>query len=256
MRLKYSLNSVYLISHPGIDMYNIYYSTMRKLVFLVTMLFIYVEGIWSQMYTLESKWVDCGNNVQLNDPYYSSGVTFQWSGGSKNGKANGFGIATKYKDGSFESKFEGTYKNGIREGKGKFTHMDGSVKTGTFVDGQLVGHGTLTTEDGHTYEGEFINYRMHGKGVLRLANGAVFEGVMANDAPYTGKFTNYDGSITYIQSGEPVERLQDTKSDYSPKIGKRITEYFDKDWNMKKDSMNRRISSTKSPYQNFRLILP
>lgn len=194
------------------------------------MLFIYVEGIWSQMYTLESKWVDCGNNVQLNDPYYSSGVTFQWSGGSKNGKANGFGIATKYKDGSFESKFEGTYKNGIREGKGKFTHMDGSVKTGTFVDGQLVGHGTLTTEDGHTYEGEFINYRMHGKGVLRLANGAVFEGVMANDAPYTGKFTNYDGSITYIQGGEPVERLQDTKSDYSPKIGKRITEYFDKDW--------------------------
>lgn len=45
----------------------------------------------------------------------------------KNGKANGNGIAIKYKNGKFESKYEGAYKNGIREGKGTFTHADGSV---------------------------------------------------------------------------------------------------------------------------------
>ena len=62
----------------------------------------------AQTYTLEDKWVDCGNNTQLLDPYYSPGVTFTWTGSSKGGKANGQGIATKYVNGKFESKYEGT----------------------------------------------------------------------------------------------------------------------------------------------------
>ena len=28
----------------------------------------------AQTYTLEEKWVDCGNNIQLLDPYYTPGV--------------------------------------------------------------------------------------------------------------------------------------------------------------------------------------
>ncbi|MBR2017134.1 MAG: hypothetical protein IKA00_07570 [Prevotella sp.] len=67
----------------------------------------------AQTYTLDEKWVNCGDNVQLLDPYYSSGVSFQWSGSSKNGKADGYGVATKYQNGKFESKYEGTYKKGI-----------------------------------------------------------------------------------------------------------------------------------------------
>lgn len=72
----------------------------------------------AQTYTLEDKWVDCGDNVQLLDPYYHPGVTFTWSGPNRDGKANGQGVATKYVNGKFESKYEGTYRNGIREGKG------------------------------------------------------------------------------------------------------------------------------------------
>ena len=204
---------------------------MKKILFLLAMIFISWGNVCSQTYTLESQWVECGDNVQLQDPYYSPGVSFQWTGGSKNGKADGYGIATKYMNGGFESKYEGMYKNGIREGKGKFTHADGSVKEGTFINGQLMGHGTMTTEDGHAYEGDFVNYRMHGEGVLRFANGAVFEGFLADDAPYTGKFTNYDGDVVYLEKGVPVEQLQEKESKYSPKIGQRVTEYFDEDWN-------------------------
>lgn len=201
-----------------------------KLLLLLAVLILCKVSL-AQTFTLESKWVSCGNNTLLLDPYYSSGVSFQWTGSSKNGKADGYGVATKYNNGKFESKYEGTYKNGIREGKGKFTHVDGSVKTGTFIDGQLFGRGTMTTEDGHSYEGEFVNYRMHGNGVFRYANGASFVGVMANDAPYTGKFTDYNSAVTFIQKGEPIEHLSETKSHYHPKIGKRITEYFDENWN-------------------------
>lgn len=135
----------------------------------LTLILILTSILWgkAQTYTLEDKWVDCGNNAQLLDPYYSSGVTFTWSGSTKGGKANGQGVATKYVNGKFESKYEGMYRNGIREGKGTFTHMDGSVKTGIFINGQLMGKGTASDGNGNSYEGDFLNYRMHGNGILR-----------------------------------------------------------------------------------------
>ena len=200
---------------------------------LTTLILILVSFLCgnAQTYTLEDRWVDCGNNTQLLDPYYSPGVTFTWTGSSKGGKANGQGVATKYVNGKFESKYEGTYRNGIREGKGTFTHMDGSVKTGTFVNGQLTGKGTVNDENGNSYEGDFINYRMHGNGTLRWGNGSIFVGNMVNDAPYTGKYTSYTGDVTYIQKGEPVEHITESKSGYSPKIGQQVREYFDEKWN-------------------------
>ena len=199
---------------------------------LITLIFIFSILVGkAETYTLEDKWVDCGNGVQLLDPYYSPGVTFTWTGPSKSGKANGQGVATKFKNGKFESKYEGTYKDGIREGKGVFSHKDGSVKTGTFLNGQLMGKGTLKDEDGNTYEGEFINYRMHGNGTLTLGNGTTFVGYMVDDSPYTGKITFYDGNVAYLQKGQFVEKINESKSGYSPKIGKQVREYFDENWN-------------------------
>ena len=186
--------------------------------------------LWAQAYTLQDKWVPCGNGTELLDPYYSNGVTFEWSGSSRNGKAHGQGVATKYLNGKLHSRYEGTYKNGIREGKGTFSLADGSVKKGTFVNGQLVGHGSQSDENGNTYEGEFLNYCWHGNGKLRHANGSTFEGFFVSDAPYTGKWTMYTGDILYMQKGSLVEKIQETHSSYSPKLNKRVTEYFDETW--------------------------
>ena len=204
---------------------------MKRISVFILLFFVLLFNIQAQTYTLYEKWVDCGNGCQLLDPYYSDGVTFTWDGSVKNGKAHGYGVATKFKNGQFESKYEGIYKNGIREGKGQFTHADGSIKTGHFVNGQLVGQGKMTTEDGHTYDGCFVNYRMHGQGTIKYANGASFVGFVADNAPHTGTFTNYDGTITYLQQGNPVEKITSVASKYLPKIGQRVTEYFDKDWN-------------------------
>ena len=201
-----------------------------RLLTLFLFLTLFING-FSQTYTLEDKWVNCGINAELLDPYYSPGVTFTWTGPVKNGKANGQGVATKYVNEKFESKYEGTYKNGIREGKGTFTHKDGSVRTGTFVNGQLMGKGTAKDEDGNSYEGDFINYRMHGNGTLKLGNGTTFTGFMVNDTPYTGKLTSYKGEIAYVEKGQLVDRISETKSNYSPKIGQQVREYFDEKWN-------------------------
>jgi len=183
--------------------------------------------------TLKDEWVVCNNQgCKLLDPYYSEGVTFKWEGSCINGKADGHGKLTKYMNGEIESIYEGEYKNGIREGKGKFTHIgDKSVLECTFHNGQAVGLGTYVLEGAHKYVGEIVNYRSHGKGIMTFANGAKFEGFSVADRMYTGKYTKYDGTITYLQKYYPVEKIIENTSGYKPEIGVRVTEYFDDKWN-------------------------
>ncbi len=206
----------------------------------------------AQSYTLNEQWVSCGNSCKLLDPYYSDGVTFEWTGGCVNGKVNGFGKALKYNNGVLESTYEGEYKNGIREGRGKYTtHPEEISYEGTFINGQLVGKGRLTADDGQVYEGEFINYVAHGVGKVKFGNGTVFEGIVRNKVPYTGKVSNYDGQTFYLQGGNVVDKIQNTKRGYIPKIGVRQTEYFDKDWNrcQPKAAAYYRVITYQSPHK-------
>lgn len=224
---------------------------MRKIFFISFFLLIFCSICYSQTYTLCNKWVDCGNGCQLLDPYYSEGVTFRWTGASKNNKAHGYGIAKKYVNGEYESTYEGEYNNGIRSGKGTFTHKDGSTKKGTFINGQLMGFGTMESEDGQSYEGNFINYRCHGNGKAKWGNGSTFDGYWVADEPYTGKYTNYDGRVIYIQEGKPVDRITNRRNgSYNPKIGQRLTEYLDKDWKhcSAKDASYYRIITYSAPH--------
>lgn len=204
---------------------------MKKGVILfLVFLSMFGLGCGAQTYTLCEKWVDCGNSCKLLDPYYSEGVSFNWNGPSKGGKADGYGTAVKYVNGEYESTYVGEYKNGIRSGHGKFTHKDGSTKEGTFVNGQLCGYGTMTAEDGSSYEGYMLHYRFHGRGKYTWGNGSVFEGYFVADSPYTGKITQYDKSVIYLRRGEVVEKINEKRSSYSPTIGKLQREYFDENW--------------------------
>ena len=200
--------------------------------------------------TLKDEWVVCNNQgCKLLDPYYSDGVTMKWEGSCVNGKASGYGKLTKYKDGEYESTYEGEFYNGIRQGKGKFIHKDGTIATGHFIDGQLMGYGIRTSDDGTKYEGEFVNYRQHGNGKMTFANGASFDGFWVSDRMYTGKYTNYDGKVTYIQEYYPVEKIKETKSGYKPEIGVRVTEYFDENWKRcnQKEASYYRLVTYESP---------
>lgn len=209
------------------------YETQKSMIRTILLLLSLTLSVplTAQTYTLCDKWVDCGNSCQLLDPYYSEGVTFTWSGPSRNGKAHGTGVAKKYKNGELESTYEGEYKDGIREGHGRFTHVDGTVKEGTFVNGQLMGKGKYWDDEGQTYEGSFINYRCHGEGICRYSDGITFEGFFVSDEPYTGKMTYYDGTEIYIQAGEKVDTIIEKDTGYNPEMGVMQTEYFDEDWN-------------------------
>ena len=203
---------------------------MKRSIFILSLLFSLTITINAQ--TLKDEWVVCNDQgCKLLDPYYSDGVTMKWEGSCENGKANGYGKLTKYKDGEYESTYEGEFHNGIREGNGKFSYKDGSVKEGIFVNGQMTGKGVMTSQDGQKYTGNFLNYRMHGYGTFEFANGSKFEGFFVADRMYTGKYTNYDGKVTYLQKYYAVEKIVEKSSDYKPEIGNRVTEYFDENWN-------------------------
>lgn len=203
-----------------------------KTLFLTLILILAVFGrSMAEIPMPEPKWVDCGNNAQLMDPNYIPGVTFTWSGSVKDGKANGKGVAKKFFNGKLCSTYEGTYVNGVREGIGTVTDNNGVVRSGTFVNGQFTGKGKLQNSDGAEYEGDFINYQMHGNGVYIQGNGSKFVGSFVNNLPYTGKHTSYTGDVTYLQKGQIVDRIKEKKSNYHPKLGTQVREYFDEGWN-------------------------
>jgi len=201
---------------------------MRQLLFFTLIL---LTAFSSNSQTPQEQWVQCNNKgCKLLDQYFVEGVTFTWDGECKDGKAHGIGKATKFKNGEFESSYEGNYLNGVRQGRGKFTFKGNVVREGNFINGELIGRGKYYDESGRKYEGDFMNYFFHGNGILSYPNGSKFEGFFVSDAPYTGKFTNYDGKVSYIQSGNPVEKIKEEKSNYHPKINEQNTEYFDENW--------------------------
>ena len=230
---------------------------MKSIIILnILILFsLFTRSVYAQV--LKDQWVKCNvNGCELLDPYFSEGITMEWSGNCSDAKADGFGILKKYQNGNWDSTYEGEFIKGIREGKGKFTHVSGTSLECTFINGQALGKGIYDLGDGNTYEGDIVNYRAHGYGVLKMANGSVFEGFFISDKYYTGKWTNYDGKISYIQEMLPVNRIIEEKSGYKPEIGKRVTEFFDKEWKRcaQKDAFFYRLITYKTPNNPLGLI--
>ena len=201
---------------------------MRKYLILY---FLLIISLSMRSQILQDQWVECNKTgCKLLDPYYSDGETVVWDGACKDGKADGFGKAIKYQKGVYESTYEGEYSKGIREGKGKFSHITGTTLECSFINGQAIGYGTYTYPEGNRYEGNIFNYRTHGLGTFYYANGSKFEGFFVSDRRYTGKFTSYDGKIIYYQAGKIVDKIKESTSDYHPKLNEIVTEYFDENW--------------------------
>ena len=66
---------------------------------------------------------------------------------------------------------------------------------------------------------------------------------------YTGKLTNFDGTITYLQSYYPVSKISEKTTGYKPTLGVRVTEYFDENWNRcaQKDAAFYRLVTYEAP---------
>ena len=74
------------------------------------------------------------------------------------------------------SRYEGNFKNGLRDSTGTFTFKDGSVFTGTFKDDHFE-DGTFEATDGSRFEGHFSSDNKPQQGIWYDKNGNVIEEV-------------------------------------------------------------------------------
>ena len=99
----------------------------------------------------------------------------RYEGGFKNGLKEGKGVEY-YSNGE---RFEGYFRNGLREGKGKYIWKNGDKYEGDFKKGKREGNGIMYYKNGSRYEGEFKNGKPEGKGIYNW-----------NEGRYEGDFKN------------------------------------------------------------------
>ena len=106
------------------------------------------------------------DQCRVNDKH----INLEYSGGCKDGLANGYGTAKG------SDTYVGEFFNGNKHGKGVYTWLNGNRYEGQFEDDKFSGRGTLTTVSGNRYEGEWKNGKKNGKGTLIRDNGNHYEG--------------------------------------------------------------------------------
>ena len=141
------------------------------------------------------KWKD-GNfyygTIYLKDYIYHGEIA--------NNTYNGYGTLKN----KIENKtYEGNFKNGLKEGKGKLTFPDKSEYSGYFENDKISGEGEFYWANGDYYKGYFKNQIFYGEGDLKIKNGSKYKGQF-----FYGKFhgkgvfqwkngDKYDGYYSY-----------------------------------------------------------
>lgn len=127
---------------------------------------------------------------------YSNGDKYE--GCYKEGVKQGKGIFT-WADGMC---YEGSYENDMRSGKGVFRYTNGNVYDGEWKDNVKNGHGTFYYYNGDRYEGSYSNSLKDGHGIYYYQNGNVYEG------EWLGDKLHGEGILTY-SDGRKKRQLWD-----------------------------------------------
>lgn len=107
-------------------------------------------------------------------------------------KKNGYGIMVNA-DGS---KYEGLFRKGMLEGKGRYITVNGDFFEGNYVNGASHGFGVFVHPDGSVYKGMWMNDLPWGDGEEWLADGSYYKGDFFQGKKFgIGEFKWKDGSI-------------------------------------------------------------
>ena len=90
------------------------------------------------------------------------------------------------KDGSgtmqyLSGKYIGQWKDGLRDGIGKFTWNNGDTYEGTWVEDKRHGQGIYVWHDGSKYKGNYSHGIRSGYGIYYYTNGSIYEGTWQNN---------------------------------------------------------------------------
>lgn len=111
----------------------------------------------------------------------------KYEGLFRNGKLDGRGRYITIK-GDF---FDGNFSNGSTNGFGIFIHPDGSIYKGNWMNDLPWGEGEEWSSDGSYYKGDFFQGKKFGIGEFKWKDGAIYLGGIKND------LLNGDGIYTW-----------------------------------------------------------
>ena len=124
--------------------------------------------------------------------------TITWSGGCKDGYADGAGTLEWFTKGKLTEHIEGTLTRGVQNGHGYKRWKDGTEYEGGFLNGQRRGRGIIQLPSKTRYEGEWKDGKRNGKGIEQLQDRTRYEGDW-NDGVIEGF-----GTTTYALGGSYV----------------------------------------------------
>jgi len=116
------------------------------------------------------------NGCRIVNPSPRPEETVTWSGGCKEGLAEGKGVLQFFQSGIADEKYEGAMRDGYAEGDGVQTMVDGGRYEGQFSRSRQHGEGTFYAPDGSIFKGEWKNGKPHGNGTFRTPEGRVTRG--------------------------------------------------------------------------------
>jgi hypothetical protein len=128
----------------------------------------------------EVGWIADAKGCKIANPNPKPNETVKWSGGCKNGYAEGKGVLEYAVDGKPGARYEGQLKRGRFDGRGVLRTPDGAVYDGDWLDGAQEGYGEYTAPDKTTFKGGWTAGKPDGPGVLATPDGKVVKGIWAN----------------------------------------------------------------------------
>lgn len=128
------------------------------------------------------------NGCKVYDHNPQPNETVTWSGRCLDGYADGSGVVQWLQGGIPVSRSEGTLVRGRFEGHVSIASASGARFDGSFHDGERFGKGIWTWANGDSYDGNWLHDKRTGTGVLTRANGDRYQGDFV-DGKWSGKGT-------------------------------------------------------------------
>ncbi len=135
-------------------------------------------------------WIADSNGCRIANPFPQPGESVTWSGGCKNGLADGEGMMQWFIDGKPLDRYEGTLKDGWAEGKGTLMR-EGGRYSGDWKHSMQDGEGRYDAPDGSWYEGQWKEGQPHGSGRYRTSDGRTITGIW-EDGVFQGDMDEED----------------------------------------------------------------
>ena len=120
---------------------------------------------------------DPKTGCRVSKPSLAANEEVTWSGQCVGGFAEGPGTAQWSTESKSTLTYEGSFRLGMLQGRGRMTAAGGDLYDGYFRDGKREGRGTYTAATGNRYDGEFKDNRRDGLGVVTRADGTRIEGI-------------------------------------------------------------------------------